>query len=130
MPWEPDALQGLIGELLDAAEEGRVQSFLVRCEQEGLTGKLVKEIEKDAHFPKTAKIILKQSLPRLAAKWLNKAGISAENQDEVLTLTAVLLILQSQRKISIRISKAAEDLKQVQAVPSEAGKKLAEKGKP
>lgn len=119
----------MIGELLDAAEEGRVQSFLVRCEQEGLTGKLVKEIERDAHFPKTAKIILKQSLPRLACKWLNKAGISAENQDEVLTLTAVLLVVQSDRRVSQRLSKAAEDLRTAQSVASEAGKAVAAKVK-
>lgn len=62
--------------------------------------KLIKEIEADAHFPKSAKVILKNALPRLAAKWLNKSGISAEYQDEVACVTALLLIVQHDRKMS------------------------------
>ena len=61
---------------------------------------LIKEIEADAGFPKAAVLLLKRSLPRLAAKWLNKAGISSEYQDELACVTAVLLIVQHDRKLS------------------------------
>jgi len=103
VPWEPDALSDLVSELLDAAEENRVGNFVGRLQEAGLMPKLITQIEKDSHFPKLAKVMLKRSLPRLAAKWLNKAGISAEHQDELEVVTALLLIVQHDRKSSARI---------------------------
>jgi hypothetical protein len=100
VPWKPELLTSLLDQLLTAAEESRVAQFVGKCEEAGITGKLLDEIEKDAHFPKGAKILLKESLPRLAAKWLNRSGISAEYQDEAAVITAILLIVQSDRKNS------------------------------
>lgn len=67
--------------------------------------KLIKEIQEDAHFPATAKVLLAVSLPKLAAKWLNTSGISAEYQDELSCLTAVLIIIQHDRKMSAKLDK-------------------------
>lgn len=67
--------------------------------------KLIKEIESDAHFPDAAKVILTTSLPRLAAKWLNKSGLSAEYQDEIAVITAILLIYQHDRKMMLKLDK-------------------------
>ena len=108
MPWQPDALKGILDELLQAAEDNRVASYAARCEEAGLMPKLCKEIADDAHFPKAAKVLLQQSLPRLAAKWLNKSGISAEFQDEVSVVTALLLIVQHERKVNERFDKLIE----------------------
>lgn len=88
---------------MDAAEEGRVAMFAAKCQEAGLMPKLCKQIEQDAHFPKTAKIILKRSLPRLACKWLNKSGVSAEYQDEVAVVTALVLVIQHDRKMSAKL---------------------------
>lgn len=103
VPWQPELLNDLLSELLDAAEEGRVAMFAGKCQEAGLMPKLCKEIEADAHFPKMAKVILKRSLPRLACKWLNATGISAEYHDEVAVVTALLLIIQSDRKNSAKL---------------------------
>jgi hypothetical protein len=118
--WQPDTLTDLVSELLDAAEAGRVASFAAKCQEGGLMPKLCREIEADAHFPKTAKIILKRSLPRLAAKWMNKAGISAEFQDEVAVLTAMLLILQHDRKMSGKLDELIASNKQRSTAPPAA----------
>jgi hypothetical protein len=124
VPWEPELLTDLLGELMDAAEEGRVAMFAAKCQEGGLMPKLCKQIESDAHFPKTAKIILKRSLPRLACKWLNKSGVSAEFQDEVAVVTALLLIVQHDRKMHSKLDeliaaqKPAEPVKPPAAVAS------------
>lgn len=103
IPWKPELLTSLLDELLKAAEEFRVDSFVGKCEEAGITGDLLKEIERDAHFPKSAKILLKESLPRLAAKWLNRSGVSAEYQDELTVVTAMLLMIQNDRKNSAKL---------------------------
>lgn len=108
MPWKPELLTSLLDQLLHAAEEFRVDSFVGKCEEAGITGDLLKEIERDAHFPKAAKILLKESLPRLAAKWLNRSGVSAEYQDELTVVTAMLLIYQSDRKNSTKLDELIE----------------------
>ena len=102
-PWQPELLSDLVAELLAAAEQGRVAQFVGRCEEAKLLPKLIKETESDAHFPKPAIVLLKRSLPRLAAKWLNKAGVSSEYQDELACVTAVLLIVQHDRKFSEKV---------------------------
>lgn len=89
-----------------------MDSFVGKCEEAGITGELLKEIERDAHFPKAAKILLKESLPRLAAKWLNRSGVSAEYQDELTVVTALLLMIQSDRKNSAKLDELIEQRKQ------------------
>lgn len=101
--WQPEMLNTIVEKLLSAAEEGRVGVFLGKCEQAGLMPKLVKEIEADAHFPQAAKALLKDSLPRLACKWLNKFGVSAEFRDELACVTAILLIVKNDRSTAKRL---------------------------
>lgn len=96
-------MTSLVEELINAAEEGRVSSFVGKCSEAGIMPKLIKEIEQDTHFPKASKVLLKEALPRLAAKWLNRSGISAEYQDEVSVVTALLLIVQHDRKMSAKL---------------------------
>lgn len=103
VPWQPDSLRPLFEQLIEAAEESRVGNFIGKCSEAGLTGKLVKEIQEDAHFPKAAKVLLCRSLPRLAAKWMNKSGLSAEYEDEVAVVSALLLIVQNDRKLANRL---------------------------
>ena len=109
---------------MDAAEQGRVAQFVGKCEAAKLLPKLIREIEKDAAFPKAAVVLLKRSLPRLAAKWLNKAGISAEWQDELACVTAVLLIVQHDRKLSAKLQELIAAAKR-EAAPKEPEKKPA-----
>lgn len=108
MPWQPDTLSGIVEELLAAAEQNRVGAFLARCQEAKITGKLLQEIERDAQFPKGAKVLLKQSIPRVIAKYLNKAGVSAEYQDELAIITALLLIVQNNRSMNKRFDEVIE----------------------
>jgi phage terminase large subunit GpA-like protein len=103
VPWQADIIKPLVEDLLQAAEDGRVAQFAAKCKQLGDMPKLVKEIEADAHFPKAAKVLLTTSLPRLAAKWLNKSGISAEYQDELAVATAILLIIKHDRSTNAKL---------------------------
>lgn len=110
VPWEASTLKPLVEKMLDAAEKGRLAKFLIRTQKLGQMPELIKEIEEDAHFPPEAKALLQISLPRCAAKWLNKSGLSAEYQDEIAIVTAVLLIYQHDRKIMLRLDKITADL--------------------
>lgn len=112
VPWQPETLNSLVEELLNAAEEGRVSSFAGKCTEAGLMPKLVKEIGEAAHFPRAARVLLKESLPRLSAKWLNRSGISSEYQDEVAVVTALLLIVQHDRKTSAKLDELIAAYKQ------------------
>jgi hypothetical protein len=118
--WQPETLSGLVDELIEAAEEGRVESYLRKCTEAGLTGKLAKEIEVDARFPKSAKALLKLAIPRLAAKWLNKTGISAEYQDEIAVLTAVILIVKHEMSVRARFEELIVEFKKAKVPPAPA----------
>ena len=114
--WQPDLLAGLVNQLLKSAEENRVARFVARCKQAGILGELLREIERDAHFPQAAVVLLKDSLPRLACKWLNKFGVSAEFRDELQCVTAILLIVKNDKATASRLDellalKRAEDRK-------------------
>ena len=108
IPWEPELITDLLSELIDAAEENRVAQYAAMCKGANLLPKLCKEIEGDAYFPKMAKKVLSRCLPRLAAKYLNKTGVSAEFQDEVAVFTAFLLIAWNDRTIAKRFAEYAE----------------------
>jgi hypothetical protein len=111
VPWQPETLTGLVDELIEAAEENRVGNYLAKCAEAGLTPKLTKEIENDARFPKMSKALLKASIPRLAAKWLNRTGLSAEYQDELSVLTAVILIVKQGSALNTRFEELIVELK-------------------
>jgi hypothetical protein len=110
-------LTGLVDELIEAAEENRVAGYLARCAEAGLTPKLTREIELDARFPKVAKALLKNAIPRLAAKWLNKTGISAEYQDEISVLTALILIVKHGAQTNSRLEELIEEVKKQRSAP-------------
>lgn len=118
MPWQPELLAGTLSELLTVAEDGRVAQYVAKCEEAGLLPKLIKEIERDVHFPPVAKTMLKSALPRLAAKWLNKSGVSAEWQDEITVLSAFVLIVLNDRKISGKLDELIAEKKKKEAEAS------------
>lgn len=120
VPWQPETLTGLVDQLVEAAEENRVGNYLARCAEAGLTPKLTKEIEKDAHFPPIAKTLLKQAIPRLSAKWLNRTGLSAEWQDEISVLTAIILIVKQNAQTNARFEELIQANKQPAKKPAEA----------
>lgn len=95
---------------MKAAEDGRVAQFSARCKKLGDLPKLVKEIEESAHFPKSAKVLLCDALPKIAARALNASGISSEYQDVLAVVTALLLILKQDRATSKRLDELIAQL--------------------
>jgi hypothetical protein len=93
LPWDAKLLEPLFKQLLPTVEALTVNQISGKAVKARLPGELVKEIEADAKCPDTAKTALNIAGPQLAAKWLNKSGISAENQPEVIVGTAVASIL-------------------------------------
>lgn len=113
VPWTPDIVRPFTAELIPVVEAVDANG-LVEDAKKKLPEAFVKEVKKDAGWPAAAKKILDGALPRLAAKYLNKTGISAENADEVAVGSAVVMILHSRNALKDRMSKIAEELKHMQ----------------
>jgi hypothetical protein len=103
--WQPDSLQPIIDQILPIIEQERVRSKTTKAVKAALPAPLLKEIEKDSHFPASAKVTLSTSVPRMCAKWLNKFGLSAEYQDETLTVLAILSIYHNDSRIDSKLDK-------------------------
>jgi hypothetical protein len=59
---------------------GTVGSKAKKCK---LPGNVIKELEEKAAWNPAARDVVNMAAPKVAAKWLNKSGISAEWQDEI-----------------------------------------------
>lgn len=66
-----------------------VNQLTSRAIKAGLPEVIVKDIEKEAHWPAIPKKSLEQHSAAVTAKWLNKLGVSAEWQPEVAMVTAL-----------------------------------------
>lgn len=67
--------------------------------------KLIKEIERDLHWPDKSKQLLSKSGAALGAKYLNKIGISAAYKDEVNFGMALLVIIKVEASVNRRLDK-------------------------
>lgn len=70
---------------------------------------VLKEIEKDARWSPATHTMLKQSMAPLAAKYLNKTGVSAEYQHEVTFGFAVVAILRGQSALESKLDTLIAD---------------------
>lgn len=100
--------------VVDAAEAKRVSSLTGAAREGGLPENTIKRIEKDSHYPAPAKTSLQIALPRLTAKYLNKAGISAEYADEAALLTSLGAILVQGRKLQATLDELIETNRKLQ----------------
>jgi hypothetical protein len=105
VPWEPQTLKPIFDQLLPTVEQLTVNQVTSRAHKAKLPVELVEEIEHDAKWNGAAKKALEISCPQVAAKWLNKSGISAENQAEVVLGTAIASILASHMMLLRRMDK-------------------------
>jgi hypothetical protein len=105
VPWDASTLQPAVEIFLPAAEELMVNQIASRAAKARLPGDIVKEIEAEAKWSASAKKGLEVSTAQVAAKWLNKAGISAEYQPEVTFLTALGRVLGGHALLLRRLDK-------------------------
>ena len=113
-------LKPLFDQLLPTIEALTVTQLASKAEKGRLPGDLVNEIEKDAKWSTPAKKALELSAPQVAAKFLNKTGISSENQPEVICGTAIASILAGHVMVLRRIDKAIASMNAAKPAPAPA----------
>lgn len=93
LPWDASLLAPVVGEILAALEAVSVRQLKERAAKvaDAPSG-FVATVEKDAEWNTVAKTALSSAVPQVAAKWLNRSGVSAENAPEVIAFTAMASI--------------------------------------
>lgn len=112
IPWSAQIVRPFTSELIPVVELVDIGRITDKAAQAGLSKDLLKAIEKDSQWPSVAKKTLDNALPELAAKWLNKTGISAEHAQEVAVASALLMIWTSRRSVTSRLDKLIEQRKE------------------
>lgn len=95
VPWTSDTLKPLFAELIPAIERADVESIAKKAAK--ISPELVAVVKTDAAWSAPAKASLETTAPQVAAKWLNAAGISADNAGEVILGVAILSIVTSRQ---------------------------------
>lgn len=105
VPWNASSLAPLFSQIIPAAESLATGQIISRAIKAKLPAQAVREIEAECKWAEPAKKALEIEWPRLAAKWLNKTGVSSENQPEVVCLSALAVIGVSHVKLLQRLDK-------------------------
>ena len=107
LAWDAKMLAPLFEQLIPTVEDLTVHQVAVRAAKCRLPPDIVREIEAEAKWSAPARKALELSAPQVAARLLNKTGISAENQPEVIFFTAISSILAGQVMTLKRLDKLA-----------------------
>lgn len=108
VPWEPSTLKPIFDQLIPSVESMTVKQITSRAAKAKLSKELVAEIEKDAQWAAPARKAIEVTAPRITAKWLNKTGVSAEHQDEIVFGTAIATITASHVMLLNKLDKMIE----------------------
>lgn len=111
LAWQPDDLNDIAGELIEAAEEARVVKYVEKARAAKIPEAVVKEIARDARLPAMSKKGLQLSSPRVGAKWLNKIGVDAAHKDEVILAGCLTAILAQGRQLDRRLEQLIQSAK-------------------
>jgi hypothetical protein len=119
VPWQAETLKPVFDQLLPTLEQLTVNQLAGRAEKARLPAELVREIERDAQWSAPAKKALEIGCPQLAAKYLNKTGVSAEYQPEVVVGTALATIVSTHTLLLRKLDQliAAQQPKEEPAKP-------------
>ena len=123
VPWDAQTLKPLFDQLIPTVEDLHVDHLTGMAEEAKLPVEIVKVIGRDARWPGPARKAIELSAPQVASKWLNKSGISAENQPEVVLGTAIVSIAVSHRKLSLKLEKLLQARQADQGKTAEANLK-------
>jgi len=122
VPWDPATLRPLLEELIEGAEQSRIQKRKTRAVAVGLPDRTAKELAGDAAYPGAAKRALALSGANGTAKILNGLGVSGKYSDAAIASTALIAILISNRRSDARFEELiAEFKKQKQPTPAKPG---------
>ena len=84
--WTPEEIKEISDEIIDGLDESDKASMVKLAVAGHLPEEVVKQIEADAGMPKLIKKFLKLYLPKLIAKKLNDAKISAEGKETAVVV--------------------------------------------
>jgi hypothetical protein len=83
VPWDAQKLKPLVVKLHKVAEKTLSGKLVAKAKRAKLPGVIIEQIETKSAWEAGAVEIINDAAPRVAAKYLNKTGISAEYQDEM-----------------------------------------------
>lgn len=101
-------------ELVAAWEEHRVSKFTSAGKEAALPEPLIRQIRTDCRFQDGSRRVVQKAIPRVACKWLNRAGVSAEYADEVALVTALGAILVQGRKLQTKLDEIIEQKRKLE----------------
>ena len=105
VPWEASTLKPLFDQLIPTIEALTGSRVHALAEKARLPLKVIDDIDDSAKWPDPAKKALAISAPQVAAKWMNKTGVSAENQPELVMFTAIGSIAASHMMVVSKLEK-------------------------
>lgn len=115
VPWTSDHFAGLFENvIIPAAEKLDVTSIVKKAKELG-DAEVLAEVEKDAPWNPVAKATLGKTSPEVAARLLNRFGLSAENAVEAIWLGAVGTILGSRVLLTSKLDEMIKAKQQREA---------------
>jgi hypothetical protein len=105
LAWEARDLFPVTENGVPLLEEMAARQIVAKAKRARLPKEIISEIERDSKWPEKSKRMLSETSGALAAKYLNKAGISAEYKVEVNFSVAVLTIAANHLAILRRLDK-------------------------
>jgi hypothetical protein len=117
VPWDPASLRPLFEELIEGAEESRVNKLRSMATKAALPDKLVAEIARDAKYSPTCKRTMILTAPNVTAKAMNRIGISGKYSDEAILLTAVIGNFIQGRRLQGKLQKLIEQVNKQKQPP-------------
>ena len=107
VPWTADVLRPLFEQGVPLVEDRAVASLTAKARAAQLDRALVTELEKGAAWHPLAKQQIIEGGSAVAAKWLNKSGVSAEHADEVRLLGGIAAVIAGHRTIAAKLDELA-----------------------
>jgi hypothetical protein len=106
VPWDSETLKPLFETLVPAIEKADVESIAKKAA--AISPDLLPTVRADAPWNPAAKATIQSTAPAVAAKWLNAAGIGAENAGEVALGIAAITIFTSRMMLMGKLNEMAE----------------------
>lgn len=106
-------IQQFTNEIINTLEASRVNKLTTIAREGGLPSDLVKRVREGAAYQPAAKIGLQDSVPRVACKYLNKTGVSAEYAEEVKLVGSLAAVMLQGRKLQATLEEMIEQTRKL-----------------
>jgi hypothetical protein len=107
VPWTADLLRPIFEQALPVAEGLAVQNLTEKARAAKLDAALVREVADGAKIHPLAKQQIVEGGAAVAAKYLNKSGVSSEHADEVRLLGGIVAAFAGYRAVAAKLDELA-----------------------